>query len=151
MADPAGPITRRDPETRYYLRVTLIVLAGLIAAGALAATGIAIAWGRSDVPPDLRDTLTVAMLVLPTLTLLRVRGSILCAIERPFTGLLPERLVRDAVALALVGAVVYGVGGSLVPAGTIVLVAVGTAAALAVVSRELWTWNRALPADPQPR
>jgi cation transport ATPase len=36
MAEPAGPVTQRDAETRYYLRVTLIVLAGLVAGGALA-------------------------------------------------------------------------------------------------------------------
>ncbi len=122
----------------------------LLAAAALAVVGIVIAWAHPTLAPELRNALTVALLLLPGLTLLRVRGSILCAAERPFTGLLPERLIRDTVMLALIGVLVYSAASPLTPATTVLLIAVGTGVALAVVSRALRHWISAMPAEGPP-
>ncbi|HYG91552.1 MAG TPA: oligosaccharide flippase family protein [Azospirillum sp.] len=118
----------------------------LLVAMAVAAVGAALALWLSDTAA-LRNALLAAFLILPPLALLRVRASILCALERPFTGQLPERLMRDAVAIALVGTAVL-VAPRLSAAGCVLLLGCGTLVALVAVSRALHRWTRDIPTHP---
>ncbi|WP_448187637.1 oligosaccharide flippase family protein [Azospirillum sp. sgz301742] len=119
----------------------------LLAAMAIAAVGAGIVQTIPTLSADLASAMTVGFLLLPLVTMLRVRGSILCAVEQPFLGLLPERLARDAVAMLLLLALVFGAGVALDAAEALVVLGCGTAVALAIVSGALRRWSAELPRD----
>jgi O-antigen/teichoic acid export membrane protein len=87
-----------------------------------------------DEPPPIRETLLVGLWLVPVWALLWIRCSAVRAFGAVVSALMPDRVVRDGVLVALVGVATFGLGWKLDAPMVMAATLIGSLAGLALAS-----------------
>lgn len=106
-----------------------------VAAGCgIAVIGSAIVLDRADQPPVLATTFLIGFALVPIMASLWVRGAVVRALGGVVSALAPDRLVRDAVLLCLIGLASAGAWQKADAPSAMVATVIGAAVGLGLVS-----------------
>lgn len=106
-----------------------------VAAGCgVAVIGSAIVLDRADLPPVLATTFLIGFALVPIMALLWVRGAVVRALGGVVSALAPDRLVRDAVLLCLIGLASAGAWRKADASSAMVATVIGSAVGLGLVT-----------------